>query len=331
MERNPYALRAVSALVAATLLFGLACVSSTTGNEGNLEFSYVTDDKVRDFNKPIAAGAQLDIFVAQAGSSKAVTVMSGKTDKPEVAKVISAGGNQVVVQGVAPGEFKIEVEAQLPDGTNKTDSINMLVRAPEVLKLRHYCTDSWAANYLVDQKVLVGFDMEMTNGQSVIGYGYHPVTIEPATGAILDKNNKDQASLHLQTGSTRQTVTIKSQIDATQMTLGLVLPGDINGASLNSATSPVGGNFVGQKRLMHVRPTVDGTPVCQSVLDMTVTNSTPDVCEVKSTKSGSVWGWVEVTGKKVGKCTFTCTFPQGDGGKGVSQLFSTDVSEIVKP
>ena len=272
---EPTKLRILSIGLAATALFGMACVSKTTGNEGNLEFAYVADDDLKDFNKPIGVGASLDLIIAQAGTSKAVTVKSATTDKAEVAEVISAGGNNVVVTGKGDGEFKLSVEATTPDGTNLSDNVNMLVRTPDVLKLRHYCTLSDTANYEVGQKVLVGFDMLRSNGQSVIGWGLHPITIEPASGLTLDKNTKDQASLHFTTAKTKQTVTLKSTVDGTTATMGLVTEGDFNGAKLSSATAPLGGNLVGKTRLMHVRPQVDNVPVCQSQTNMTATSTTP--------------------------------------------------------
>ena len=323
-------LRIVSVGLAAICLFGMACVSKTTGNEGNLEFAYVADDDLADFNKPIGVGASLDLIVAQAGSSAGVVVKKATSDKPEVAEVISAGGNSVVLTGKGDGSFRLSVETTTPAGDSLNDSVDMLVRTPDTLKIRHYCTTGSNANYEVDRDVLIGFDM-LAGGKSVIGWGLHPVIFEPADGFVLNKNTKDQASLHLRTAKTKQTVVIKSTIDGTTSTIGLVTEADFNGARLALVTEPVGGVFVGAQRLMHVRPLVDEVPVCQSGAVMTAGASTPDVCTVKATHSGNVTSWVTITGISVGKCTFTVTLPNGKGGQGVSETFTVDVKQVVKP
>lgn len=328
--RSHQQLRIFSVGLAAICLFGMACVSSTTGNEGNLEFAYVADDNLRDFNKPIGVGASLDLIISQAGTGAGVVVNKATSDKPEVAEVISAGGNSVVLTGKGDGSFRLSVETTTPAGDSLNDSVDMLVRTPDALEIRHYCTSGATANYEVDKDVLIGFDM-LAGGKAVIGWGLHPVTFEPADGLVLDKNTKDQASLHLHTAKTRQTVVIKSTVDGTSATVGLVTEADFNGARLANVTQPLGGVFVNATRLMHVRPLVDDVPVCQSGAVMTAGASTPEICTVKATKSGAVTSWVSITGHKVGKCTFTITLPNGDGGKGVSETFTVDVNQVVTP
>ena len=76
-------------LAGAVVFGGLACTSSTTGNLGNLEFYYTADDEIGNFNKPIAAGAKLEVFVQDAGdgSDRQATLQNTTTDDEGIARV----------------------------------------------------------------------------------------------------------------------------------------------------------------------------------------------------------------------------------------------------
>ena len=73
---------------------GLGCgliESTTTGELGNLSFSYDTSEEIRNFNKPIAPGAKLRITVRDAGGAPGTgaEVKAAATDNPSVATVVS--------------------------------------------------------------------------------------------------------------------------------------------------------------------------------------------------------------------------------------------------
>ncbi|HCF56896.1 MAG TPA: hypothetical protein DFS52_02730, partial [Myxococcales bacterium] len=70
-------IRAAMLVFAAVAIAG--CQSMITGNEGNLEFSYRADDEVRDFNKPIAVGAKLDLEVRTNGTRQTVELLEATT------------------------------------------------------------------------------------------------------------------------------------------------------------------------------------------------------------------------------------------------------------
>ncbi len=325
---------ALSALVA-TFALAAACQSRLTGNEGNLEFLYPADDNIADFNKPIAVGARLDLRARAVGTLLPVAVKSASSDDANVLQVVSTSGDSLTVEGVSAGGALISVEATKANGEAVSDSVNMLARVPEVLKMRHFCTVDPTARYLVGQDVLVPFDMERTNGQPVIGYGYHPITITPAAGLTLDTATKDQAHFRLKTAATKQTVTMASTIDSRQIQLELVEQGDIDGALL---AEPVGMARVGHSVFFLVRPSVAGKVVCQARADVEVTTKTPDVCTVGALQTArtndsptTTWGWVEVKGKAVGKCNFEVKYLLGAAGAGSATDLTVDVAELVTP
>ncbi|MFN7134366.1 MAG: hypothetical protein ACK4N5_19965 [Myxococcales bacterium] len=325
----------VTLLAAAALVTG--CKSRLTGNEGNLEFSYVADDALTDFNKPIAVGAKLDVEVAEVGTRRAVTLQKATSDDAAVLAIAGFSGNKLTLEGKSSGSALIEVEAKRSDDAVVTDSVNMLARVPEVLKLRHTCASGAEAAYLVDHEFLVPFDMEMKNGQPVIGYGYHPVELLPQGALTLDATTKDQSSLHLKSGKERMEATVKSTLDATSLKLFLVQPGDVDAAVLEGPTQA--GTEIGKSNLFLVRPKVGERMLCQPTLALTAASTTPEICEVKAANTGgdvnenpeNKHGWVQVTGKKLGKCEFTVTYAAAKGGAGLTSPFTADIIEVKRP
>jgi hypothetical protein len=327
MKRSPL-LRA--AALFATLFAFAGCRSTLTGNDGNLEFSYVADDDVRDFNKPIAVGAKLDLSVHTAGDHRKVELLDASTDDEAVLKVDGKLGNSLTLLGTGSGGALVSVEAKTPTGETLSDSVNMLARVPEVLKAWHTCGGDSEGIYLVGQPIVVGFDMEMSNGQNVIGYGYHPITVEPAAALTLDQITKDQQFFHFETAATAQTATIKSTLDSTTLTVRLV-----EAAAIDGAVFGVEGDHkvrTADDGFFHVMPTVGGKRVCQASTTLTVESQTPEICTAQNSSQGDddfahETQWIKVTGKSVGTCTLGVTFTRGAGGAGATAQLSVEVVE----
>ncbi len=304
-------------VVVVVILFlgATGCESRITGHEGNLEFSYPADDRPGDFNKPIAVGAKLELKVEEAGTRRTVDLQSAETDDPEILSVVSFSGQHFILQGEGSGSALVSVTAQVPSGDVVSDSVSMLGREPEVLKLNHTCDSGAHAHYLVDHDVLVAFDMEMSNGQPVIGYGYHPVEFDPADGVELNVTTKDQQFMHLRTRESPGEVTILSQLDDTEATMVLVEKQDIDGCRIGPGEQ--GPAIVGFERVYHLLPTVGDDPVCQAVMEFTVEAETPEICSVKVVGApvhpdlANERGWIRLDPHEAGTCTFTATFSEG--------------------
>ena len=328
---------AAAVVVAGGLLLGGGCRSLTTGTEGNLLFSYHADDVLRDFNKPIAVGAKLELKVQEAGTRRTVELLSVTSDNPSL-EIVSFSGDSFIVRGASDGNALIEVEAKVPSGATVTDSVNMTVRVPDVLKLNHTCTSDRVGLYLAGQEVFIPYELKRTNGQDVIGYGYWPVTATPADGVALDQTWTGTQFMRMTTAATPGTVTLASDIDATTLEMTLVTPGDIDGADFWSG-DPLP-TVVGVKGSYWVLPKVGDHLVCQARTTVTVASTTPDICDVTlggadvlppagGPKSESAW--VLVDGKKVGVCEFDVTHLAGAGGAGQTTHLSVDVVEVQTP
>ena len=310
-----------------TILALSGCQSRLTGNEGNFEFAYWADDDVVDFNKPIAVGASLDIYVSAAGDDTAVVLTAATTDDASVMEVSTFRDDTVTVKALADGNVLLSVEGTTTSGETLPDSINLNVRTPEVLNLWHPCTNTGgSAAYLVNTSAWVPFDMEMTNGQSVIGYGYYPVSID--TLVTLDSATSNATWLVLDTGSTAGTAVVSSTIDDTAITMEVVQASAIDGAA-EPVAFVLEDIDVGDTNSFYVYPKVGDLTVCQADTPKTVVSDTPDICDVRDADAVDPniheYGWFEIEGVAAGTCQYTVTFTDGAGGAGASAQFSYEI------
>lgn len=321
---------------AAVAMLASGCVAKQTGKEGNFAFSYWTDDGVRDFNKPLAIGSMLEVSVVTAGQeAEAVTLDGAESGDPDVLEVESFAGNKFIIEGISEGLAEISVT-----GEGSSDRIDFSVVEPEVLELWHSCLSQGErqASYLVGDRIWMPFEMKLSNGRAVIGYGRYPVNVEPAAGAMVVADSRNQTWIPLDLGNDKGVVTLTSQIDGTTATLNLVEEADIDGVGLTDDQHQA---YVGRDRVLPAVPTVGGEAVCQANLQAVVDTSTPEVCEVRTPnidESGDLsdedkrdLGWLEgnviVRGKTTGTCTFSLSLPTAAGGQGVSEEFSVEVVE----
>jgi hypothetical protein len=307
-------------------IFLLACSSSLTGNEGNFQFSYTADDRITDFNKPIAVGASLDLEVVDVGAQLPINLTEASTETSSVIDVIWFNDNTVTVTATGEGSTLLSVAGTTIDGQARTDSVNLLASVPEVHLLWHTCAPGMQeAAYLANQSVLLPFDMEMANGQPVIGYGYYPITLEGAPGITLDAASSTQRHIALDIDATIGTALLTSAIDGSTLSLRVVEPGQIDGIGAPVAFGAEE-TSVGDNNAFYVLPTVGQTSICQAGLAPRLTVSTPDVCDVSSSEvldpTTNESGWFSVEGLAAGTCTFTVTYPDGNSGAGVTEAFS---------
>lgn len=322
-------------LVALTAILVLgACTSRQTGKLGKLVFSYTADDQVNDFNKPIAIGGKLDIRVRQKGNNKPVTITAATSDDGKILAVDKFEPSFFTLKALAAGGAEITVQAQQEDGNTVEDRVDMRAAKPAVLKMHHYCTSDADAYYLTNQTIYIPFDMELADTEPVIGYGYHPIEMVPAGAVTLFADGKNQAHFKLQTPKVAQTVTINSTIDSASMVLSIVDEDTIDGARYEGPQSVL----ANVRTPVLVRPTIAGKPVCQADTALSASTNTPEICEVKALTTGKKgddetqsWGWIEINGLQVGKCTFVVNHLKANAKSGLATTYTVDVAKIVKP
>ncbi|MFT4979811.1 MAG: hypothetical protein ACI8S6_005723 [Myxococcota bacterium] len=320
-------MKRVSAVGLSMALFSIACQSSLTGNEGNFQFSYDADDRVTDFNKPIAVGASLDLEVRDVGAQQPVNLTEASTDDPGVIEVASFNDHELTVTATGEGFARLQVAGTTADGEDLTDSVNLMASVPEVHLLWHTCdpTGQGAAGYLTGQRVWLPFELEMSNGQPVIGYGYYPVAFDGAP--VLTVNSADSTQQHMAAdiGDTPGELTMTSDVDGSSLSMLIAEPGQIDGVA-EPIAFVLEDIDVGDVNSFYTLPTVGDIVLCQAEVTKTVQSDTPDICDVRdrdpADPSAYEYGWFEVEGIAQGTCTYTVTYPDGSGGQGASASFS---------
>lgn len=316
--------------IACAIVLLPACDSVLTGNEGNFQFSYDADDRIGDFNKPVAVGAYLDLEVRDVGARQPVSLSAAAFAEAGVLEVTSFADQHVTIHGVGEGTALLEVEGTTAGGSTLTDSVNMLAAVPDVLVLRHTCdTDRDIAAYLTSSRAWVPFELERSNGQPVIGYGYYP--IETLSGATMNVTDSNQTHMALDLGGSATTLTLTSTIDDTTLTMEVVTKAQIDGV-VEPIAFVAEDIDVGDTNAFYVLPSTGGVPICQADVAKTVTSATPEICTVREREpmpgtadTSFEYGWFEVTGVKAGQCEYVVSYPDGADGSGVSATFTYEI------
>lgn len=332
--------RFFTSLCLALALVASGCESQQTGGEGNLKFAYPNDDNVADFNKAVAVGARLELHLTDVAGAK-VEILEAVSDNSQALAVVNKLGDKFEIEGKGEGNAKLTVKVRKANGSEVSDFVNMRALKAEVLNLAHSCTAGKDAIYLTSTTIALPYDLTRKDGQATIGYGYHPLTISPASALTLNTVEKTQWAYSYKTAALPGDVSLTSQLDPTKTwSLRLVEEGAIDGAKVELSV-PAATASVGQKQWVLVRPLVAAAPVCQPNATFTVAVTSADVCTViaanqsaantakllNPAKGASAEGftWLELQGKKAGTCTYTVTWPKAAGGKGYTAQLQVEV------
>jgi len=148
-------------------------------------------------------------------------------------------------------------------------------------------------------------------------------------GASLSAEDSSQWYMAINTGTELGSVTLRSDIDETTLTMAIHGEADIDGIE-----EPHAGVLedidVGDTNPFYVRPMVGDLIVCQGDTQKSVRALTPEICAVRDTErpdeadddGASEYGWFEIEGLKEGTCEYEVTFVKAAGGAGVSHTFS---------
>ena len=156
-------------------------------------------------------------------------MIAASTKDPEVIQVADFTGNTVTLIGSGDGNTLVKVSANDHMGIERDDSVNMMAREVEVLRMEHTCTDDLEGHYLTGHRVRVPFELELNDGNPLIGDGFYPVTDEPAGQITIDRTVREQEWMIIDTGNQAGVVSLRSDVDATRLDLAIVPPEAIDG------------------------------------------------------------------------------------------------------
>lgn len=326
--------RSLLVLTAASALFATACDSRMSGKAGRLSYEFQGPGDVFNFNRPIAVGARLDVRVYEPGQGldeeRKATITDATSLDEGVLKVDAFRDNRLTLHAIAPGRAEIATDARLRNGTLVSDAFDMRAETAAKLELSPDCAGTTPL-YLLDHDIRIGFALKTAANEQLVGYGYHPVTAEPASALLLDTAKSDQYHMAFRTGSEPGQATLGSDIDATRQVLRLARPADIDGLALDTALVPA--IAVDGSNAVRVYPTIAGDPVCQSQLAREVKSLTPEICQARTFEDGAAElglvqerTFVAIEGIAPGTCRFEVTLAQAQQGQGLTESFSVEIT-----
>ena len=257
------------------------CYSKATAYDAKFTFAYAAGADFENFAKPIAPGAKLDVVIFANGTEEKLVITSAKSSKPNVLAVDSVRGeNTLVLKGIAPGVADVEVSARDSSGKTLVDRVYLHVDKPTVHGISHSCTEAPEAIYVAGTELWLYHGLATQDGRPVIGYGYVPLRIEPATGLDLVSQPQGATAYRYRASQPNPKITIRSTVDDGALSMRVLNRGD-----LKAATLECGGDCAtieGRSRYVFAHVTAGETPVCSQNALTKARSLTPAICSVSA-------------------------------------------------
>lgn len=324
--RTPDVRLAAAALSALTVA---GCLASELGAEGNLAFTYDTDDRAATFDAPIAIGGSIDLRAFDPDTSTPLPITSATLDDEGVIEIVSMESGRVTLRGIGEGTTVLRVSATLRGGT-VSDAISIAAAPVRTTELGTGCADRAEGVYLARSRIQLPFELASAPGRPVIGYGVHPFELAPPSSLTLVEDRSMQY-LAIRTGEHASRATIDSTVDDTRLVLEIVEEGAIDGARLRLGNLG-DGVALGATRYVLAQPLVGDDVLCQGTPAFEVIQRSPAVCRAAAVAQlredddvGRTFGWVQIDGLSQGVCRFDVRYPNARGGAGLTMPFSMSV------
>ncbi len=166
------------------------------GEHGNLRFYYEPADLVTKFNRPIATGSELTLYVQDSNKNAVQKILNVQSEQPDILSATpnSRAHNAILLNGQREGTTKISVQAQTARA-NLEDRIAFDVLDTREISLQHACTSGANAAYLVRAPAQLNLTRK-SQGRVLVGQSRScDILVEPAD--IQPSTHCDEAHFHL--------------------------------------------------------------------------------------------------------------------------------------
>lgn len=244
--------------------------------------------------------------------------------------------DSLTLSSLKMGKPLMEVEVVTESGETLRDEFVLDTRRAVKLDLFDNCQfisnqdgespgpGTYHTTYLTGAQIPMNYHLLDENGLILFGYGYFPIEITGDADLTVDEESRDSHRLHFQAGDEPGTAQIASTLDDTRVSARLVEAGAIDGATIANQSLlrnlEVDGSWFGE-----ILPQADDDVVCYADVDQTVTNLTPDVCELQlddSDDETQSHTFAELTRHTVGECQIEVHYPDGNDAKGATTIIS---------
>lgn len=157
----------------ALALSSLACDqrAAQTGVQGNLTFYSEPADESSDFDRPLAVGSTMELFMEPADGRQLERVLDVTVDPPNLAQaqVLRDGEPGVSLYGLQSGAINVTPTVS-GGGETYTDTARMRVAAVDRVNLHHSCTDAPDGAYLTDRFIRLDMERLDQSGNQLVGF-----------------------------------------------------------------------------------------------------------------------------------------------------------------
>jgi len=294
---RPYA-RLLPALL---LVSGTGCDTVTAGNQGTLEFEFVSSDRLIpvSFGTPLAAGFKVEVNVFVVGGTRVPAKISlAQPADQTIARVPASTDHSFTLEGRRAGTTSVDVVSAA--GNDSFDlAVNDLAKVNLLYPSAVLVPASPPVSVAQGGSAHFPFTLLDSDARQLIGYGALPVDIAPTTAAHTAAS--DSAGLLTVAFSDLGAVTL-TPLGANALDVTVVPVSDITALSFTATDTSAAAIDVGKVTTV----VVDGrNEANERILGLTglvtVSTSTPAVCSVaQSVVLGDAV--YQVTGLTAGSC-----------------------------
>lgn len=167
----------------------LACdrPAAEEGEKGNLEFYYHPADGSTDFDRPVAMGSSMYMYVDPLeGDLNAVVDAYAEPESVLQASVAQDEDYAIALRGLTPGDATLYAEVD-SGGSSLSDHIEMSVDLVDEVAMGHECTSYADAAYVVDRPIHIPMERRNSSGEQLVGAAH------AADGETDDPDDYDTA------------------------------------------------------------------------------------------------------------------------------------------
>ncbi|RAL20867.1 hypothetical protein DL240_14375 [Lujinxingia litoralis] len=305
---------------AALVMTAVACDSRARqeGEEGNVQFFYLPADSSTEFDRPLAVGSGMLLYLEGIDDRRVERVVEMRVEPEGVFRVSPSTEypHAVVLSGQHAGTARLYVEVE-GGGERFSDATSFQVADVARADLAHVCADKANAAYLVGTPISLAFQRYSSGGDVLVGSA-RSCGLELSPETMDGRGRCDEAGFHLTPITEPGPVLVRSSIQparGSRSELGVQV---ISPEVLDF--EPASGRLrVGRSDKLELRPVTrpphgDIWPVCNH-LWMNVEVLTPETClgsdgSVNFDVEPSEENTISLRGQAPGVCEISVILPQ---------------------
>lgn len=290
-----------------------ACGVAIEGEEGNLRFEYDNSAFSGAFSEDLAVGSMIDVKVRETSESEFLPIASATSSSEEVIAVSETSGQVVSLRAESEGVARISVSATAESGS-LSDSVELRAAEVDSIEIEAICDES--SVYAVNSAPEFRYRMRDAMSNSLNGYGYYPVAVEPETGGEINGAFSSLGRIQVMTGEEAGAISLTSDLLEEPFAMTLVAAADIteldvaNQVDGETITTIATGEEAPISIFAMAGPA--GETVCgdaEGIIELV--SETPEVCEPYYTYGLGVHV-VNVQGLSAGACEISVSVPGTD-------------------